>query len=94
LGLEQAELHDVWRGFWVLSVQDSASLLAHEQLKSFFLVGEFLEPFLPPCRRIFSCFGSIIKTQPVSLRTVSVCRFAIGEPAPAQAVTGAPVLTP
>jgi hypothetical protein len=48
-------------------------LLAHEQLKSFFLVSEFLEPFLPHYRRIFSCFGSIIKTHPASLRTASAC---------------------
>ncbi len=38
-----------------------ASLLAHEQLKSFFIVGEFLEPFLQPCGQSPCCLGAPFK---------------------------------
>jgi hypothetical protein len=43
-------------------------LLAHEQLKSFFIVGEFLEPFLQACGQSPTCFGSLFKTQPAFFR--------------------------
>jgi len=37
--------------FLISTLPEHASLPAHEQLKSFFIVGEFLEPFFRACHQ-------------------------------------------